>query len=589
MVVQNMSSIKDATQLNLARKWRSARFEEIIGQDLSVKILKNSLYLNSFFPVYLFSGNRGCGKTTTARVFAAAINCTVLSDFQKNPVDAVVPCHICSSCLAFASGSHPDFIEIDAASNTGVDNVRQIIESSTFLPLMGRKKIYLIDEAHMLSKAAFNAFLKVLEEPPAGVLFILATTDVQKIIDTVRSRSFQLFFGYIKRETLVDHLALICTSESIEYERDGLVIIAREAEGSARDAINLLERVRFSCASVTKASVLAALGHMSDERLIQLILLLGTSVAVDELLRFLEKTAFNTFSPEFMWRRLLELLTASLRVHSNVPTGLPESSHQELEKAILVLSRVRLVSLLEALCISEQVFLKTRTKHLFLETLFVRIVSAAQHSVGHNTVPPINTQEVSVGHNVQPVVSEVIKQQVSSVEKISADINMHEFASLQERITEVVGYNENMGEKDKKCNNLWKQFIESIDMLDNPLIKSILLQGVLKSYDAQEQVVSVSFPKKFIFFNDLLMDPKGEWHGYVCSIFGERARLVNFFEEVKVPLAQEVLVVKSPQEMPMPEKDLSMYSVKSVPHHGVSLGEKSQMIKQHFPGRITEV
>jgi len=148
--------------LNLARKWRSRNFDQIVGQDLAIRMLRNSLYLSQFFPVYLFAGQRGCGKTSTARVFASAINCANLSKFQKNPKKCHVPCLECESCCAMLSGNHPDFIEIDAASHTGVDNVRQIIESSSYMPLMGKKKIYLIDEAHMLSKAAFNAFLKIL-------------------------------------------------------------------------------------------------------------------------------------------------------------------------------------------------------------------------------------------------------------------------------------------------------------------------------------------------------------------------------------------------------------------------------------------
>src|SRR5579863_10403001 len=150
----------EAVSLNLSRKWRSQNFDQIIGQDLSVRILKNSLYLGHYFPVYLFAGQRGCGKTSTARVFAAAVNCAALSDFQKDPKKAVIPCLECPSCCAMRDGNHPDFIEIDAASHTGVDNIRSIIESSSLLPLMGRKRVYLIDEAHMLSKAAFNAALK---------------------------------------------------------------------------------------------------------------------------------------------------------------------------------------------------------------------------------------------------------------------------------------------------------------------------------------------------------------------------------------------------------------------------------------------
>ena len=201
--------------LNLTRKWRSKTFDQIIGQAMPIRMLKNSLYLDQLFPVYLFSGQYGCGKTSTARIFATAINCANVEQFRTAPRNHAVPCGICNSCLAMTQGNHPDFYEIDAASHTGVDTIRQIIEAATLLPLLGHKKIYLIDEAHMLSKAAFNALLKILEEPPSSVLFILATTDEQKILETVQSRCFKLFFSPVKQSTIVDHLASICDQEKI--------------------------------------------------------------------------------------------------------------------------------------------------------------------------------------------------------------------------------------------------------------------------------------------------------------------------------------------------------------------------------------
>ncbi|MFH1644148.1 MAG: DNA polymerase III subunit gamma/tau [bacterium] len=193
------------SNLNLARKWRPKTFNEIVGQNIPIKTLLNGLYLKKFFPVYLFAGQRGCGKTSSARIFAAAINCQNLKKFQEDPKEKI-PCLECESCQPMLKNNHPDFIEIDAASHTGVDNVRQILENSSYMPLAGNKKIYLIDEAHMLSKAAFNAFLKVLEEPPSTVLFILATTEIHKIPETVLSRCFQVIFRPINSDDLKKHL-----------------------------------------------------------------------------------------------------------------------------------------------------------------------------------------------------------------------------------------------------------------------------------------------------------------------------------------------------------------------------------------------
>ena len=310
-------SSMETGNLNLARKWRSKNFDQIVGQELSVKILKNSLYLDRFFPVYLFSGQRGCGKTTTARVFAAAVNCEYLEAFRKNPRSQQLPCNSCASCVAMLKGKHPDFIEMDAASHTGVDNVRNIVDAASLLPVMGRKKIYLIDEAHMLSKSAFNAFLKILEEPPSSVLFILATTDTDKIIDTVKSRCFQLFFKPVQDQPLVNHLKVICADEAIKVEADALSLIIKETEGSVRDAINVLERVRFSSSVVTKESVRAVLGHLDDEQLIQLFEAVLHKTPAD-LISYFKQLDLESIAPSFVWYRLIDLIRTAIWLKNGV-------------------------------------------------------------------------------------------------------------------------------------------------------------------------------------------------------------------------------------------------------------------------------
>ena len=302
---------------NLARKWRSSSFETIIGQDIAVRLLKNSLFLGQYFPVYLFSGQRGCGKTSSARIFAAALNCEQLSAFQKDPKAIMVPCGTCESCAAMRAGNHPDFIEIDAASHTGVDNVRHIVEASSLLPVMGRKKIYLIDEAHMLSKAAFNALLKVLEEPPDSTTFMLATTDPHKIIDTVRSRCFQLFFTPIDAHTLVTHLSNICAQEQIVFEESALQLIVSESEGSARDAINMLEAVRFSAAEVTEQAVRTVLGRLPDD-VIKQIAHAVVHEGPAQLLGLWKEHSIASYSAEKLYDSLVEFLRRQLWAKSGV-------------------------------------------------------------------------------------------------------------------------------------------------------------------------------------------------------------------------------------------------------------------------------
>lgn len=363
----------EPTSLNLARKWRSAQFPEIIGQDLVVRILQNSLFKNQFFPVYLMSGQRGCGKTSTARVFAAAVNCFQLVDFQKNP-KTQIPCLLCDSCKAMKMGQHPDFIEIDAASYTGVDNIRSIIDTSSFLPVLGHRKIYLIDEVHMLSKAAFNALLKILEEPSKSVLFILATTEAQKIPDTVRSRCFQLLFNPVVEAEIIQHLQRVCDQEAIVYDQAGLLTIAQATQGSVRDAINLLEQARFSATKVTKASVIAVLGYVDDQLLYQL---LSSMIKQDisDLLQVMSNFQQKTISTEYVLKRMLELLYDCVIIkYGSTPkysSDMPESLLQQIQDCKMV----TMIHWFDELCQLDMVITKTSKKQLMFESMLIRLVA----------------------------------------------------------------------------------------------------------------------------------------------------------------------------------------------------------------------
>lgn len=353
-------------ELNLTRKWRSKNFQEVIGQSLSIRILQNSLYLKQFFPVYLFAGQRGCGKTSTARIFAAAINCARLPEFQQNPRKVSIPCLSCQSCVAMSKGQHPDFIEIDAASHTGVDNVRNIIDASSFLPLLSSKKIYLIDEAHMLSKAAFNAFLKILEEPPMSVIFILATTDMHKILETVKSRCFQVFFDPVDVQVIADHLEKLCHAESIAFDQAGLAVIAKEAGGSVRDAINLLEQVRFATKKVTKESVLSILGHVDEATLLQLFVKIMAD-DVQELLLFCASFEKYELSIEYIWTQLTDLVYDAILIKYHVQPRQFTNLSAEYKNFITRLVLERLASLFALLCSQEQNLARTTKKLRFLE------------------------------------------------------------------------------------------------------------------------------------------------------------------------------------------------------------------------------
>jgi DNA polymerase-3 subunit gamma/tau len=221
----------------LARRYRSSTFDQIVGQEHVAQTLKKAIESGRIAHAYLFCGTRGTGKTSTARILAKALNC------RSSDGPTPVPCGKCDSCLAIARGDDIDVIEIDAASNTGVDNVREIIENSQYRPARSRFKVYIIDEVHMLSKSAFNALLKTLEEPPSHVKFILATTEPDKVLPTILSRCQRHDFRNIPAREIAAHLKDICRQEKIEGDEDALALVAKAGAGSMRDALSLLDRL----------------------------------------------------------------------------------------------------------------------------------------------------------------------------------------------------------------------------------------------------------------------------------------------------------------------------------------------------------
>ncbi|MBI3872329.1 MAG: DNA polymerase III subunit gamma/tau [candidate division Zixibacteria bacterium] len=237
----------------LARKWRPQTFDDVIGQPQVIQALKNAITFGRIHHAYLFCGPRGTGKTTTARILAKALNCV------NGPT--ATPCNQCPSCLSITNGTNLDVMEIDAASNTGVDDVRELRDSSRYVPAGARFKIYIIDEVHRLSKPAFDALLKTLEEPPASVKFIFATTEVHEVPATVRSRALRFDFHLVGHAELRDHLAHVAAAEQMTVEPAALDLIATEASGSLRDSQSLLDQIAaYAGGAITADLVNDALG-----------------------------------------------------------------------------------------------------------------------------------------------------------------------------------------------------------------------------------------------------------------------------------------------------------------------------------------
>jgi DNA polymerase-3 subunit gamma/tau len=248
----------------LARKWRPRNFAQLAGQEHVVQALTNALTQSRLHHAYLFTGTRGVGKTTIARIFAKSLNC-------ESGITAT-PCGVCSACTEIDSGRFVDLIELDAASNTQVDNMRELLDGALYAPTSGRFKVYIIDEVHMLSKSAFNAMLKTLEEPPAHVKFILATTDPQKIPVTVLSRCLQFNLKQLPPALIQTHLQYVLEQENIPFEIGALNLVARAAQGSMRDALSLMDQaIAYSSGKVDEALVRTMLGAIDQGYLFDLL------------------------------------------------------------------------------------------------------------------------------------------------------------------------------------------------------------------------------------------------------------------------------------------------------------------------------
>ena len=313
----------------LARKYRPQTFDELIGQDAMVKTLGNAIERDRIAHAFLLTGVRGVGKTSTARLIAKALNC-IGPDGKGGPT--ITPCNVCEPCRAIAEGRHIDVIEMDAASHTGIDDVREIIDAVRYASVSARYKIYIIDEVHMLSKQAFNGLLKTLEEPPEHVKFFLATTEVDKVPVTVLSRCQRFDLRRIPSEKLAAHFAEVARAESVEVEPEALAMIASAAEGSARDGLSILDQaIAHGAGSVTAEQVRDLLG-LADRGRIRRLLELVLSGDASAALEALDEAHALGIDPTQLLRGMMEVLHSATRAKAGA-AGSTLRSAEEREGA----------------------------------------------------------------------------------------------------------------------------------------------------------------------------------------------------------------------------------------------------------------
>lgn len=359
--------------LALYRKYRPKTFNEVIGQDHIVKTLINQIKLDKISHAYLFCGSRGTGKTSTAKIFAKAINCTSSKDGS--------PCLSCDVCKSL-DGTNIDVLEIDAASNNGVDEIRDLREKVKYPPVIGKYKVYIIDEVHMLSTSAFNALLKTLEEPPAHTVFVLATTEVHKLPATILSRCLRFDFKLVSLEDLSSLLKKVLDSENVKYDEQAINIIARAGEGSVRDTLSIADRcVSFAGDELTYKKVLEVLGVSEREILIKITDNILTK-NVGEALVELDKVLSSGKSPLVFSNDLISyfrdlLLVYTLGENSREIVVVKDDIFEKMKAQATKENYAVKVKAIEVLSEVEQELRYSVQPRIVLETAIIKIITDA--------------------------------------------------------------------------------------------------------------------------------------------------------------------------------------------------------------------
>ena len=525
----------------LYRKYRPKTLEDVVGQNTIVKIIKNSINRNQVNHAYLFTGPRGTGKTSIAKILARIVNC-------ENPQDCV-PCGKCSSCKQQNNG---DIIEIDAASNNGVDEIRELRNKVNLVPSYGKYKVYIIDEVHMLTVGAFNALLKTLEEPPAHIIFILATTDPEKIPETILSRCQRFDFKKISNEEIVENLKKISQIEKIQIEPEALLEIAKQSDGGMRDSVGMLDQAKAFCENIITSKDIHEINGTITERDLEQIENLIIEKKLEELLKIIDK--LNVKGKNF--NKLIEEMISYIRnliLYKKVPKYFKEQ-HNSIETYKIIAEKINAEELINQIKILNEYSKEMKTANntkLMFELALIELVSEKEQENN-------NKREDKTTINVEKVYNTTLKNTEKLVnsekdvdKKVKNSTNNKKTVKKNEKTEEFIRYikkiriDNTLSKFNKKEYMEIKKKIEEKlnELLLNPDYShsaSILLDGQLKAASTENLIyvyktnsVSHDFNEKLIELEKTVEKALNKKYNLIATDIDEWEKIKDEFNNKK--------------------------------------------------------
>ena len=524
----------------LYRVYRPKTFEDVVGQEHIVKTLKNQIKNNNIGHAYLFSGTRGTGKTSTAKIFARAVNCL-------NPINEE-PCNECEICIDTLNDNIMDIVEIDAASNNSVDDIRELRESVKYTPSKAKYKVYIIDEVHMLSQGAFNALLKTLEEPPSYVIFILATTEPHKIPATILSRCQRFDFKRVSSKDIADRMSYICEKENIQAEDKALSLIARNSQGALRDALSILDQcMSFGNDKIEDNDVIELLGTVNIDELFQL-----SQSIIDED----TKKSLQILNEFIIWgkdiRNLINdlidhfrnLMVCKVSKDLDEIISLPEESIERLKEQSKNININDLIRILNILSETQDSMKSSSNTRILAEVTMMKIAQPMFDESKEALIKRIeNLEKIIESGNIKVVTV----QNESEINTVPQRVQVDE---PQERKEDIV-YEEVKSEDVKLVESSWKKVIQKIKE-DKKLSIAALLREV-SSFNVKDNILYLIFNDNFSFARSRLNSK--ETIDYIESIIRE---ILNRSFNIQIYLKSEVTSLNLQEEVTKVDKGLEI-------------------------------